>query len=290
MNAESRNNQSQENQVIESIVDYLNLKCGTNYKSDNPETRQLIRARLSEKYSFEDFRTVVDKKVNDWIGTDYAKYLRPQTLFGKNFDTYLNQPVATNQDEVDKWETASGSKTADNVKREEFASFAKAVNACYPKDSPLKNSYACEIWYRALQDIPVKTLNTALSLWVCNNKWSPTIADIRATSLKLSGDVVPDWGEAWNITQKAIRRFGSYRSREAIEALTATGNEVLVQTVKRLGFVNLCVSENVVADRANFRNVYETLQKSDKETKSLTPSLKRAIAQVSGKTSMLEEK
>lgn len=287
------NKQAQENHAIDLIVSYMNSKCGTKYKSDNAETRQLIRARLAEKYSIEDFQTVIDKKVLDWKNSEYAKYLRPQTLFGKNFDTYLNQPStgnATSNDEVSQWVAASSEADAvGKTSRAEFAVFIRAVNAFFQKDTPFKNSYACEVWFRALKDIPFKTLNTALSIWVCNNKWSPTIADIRAESMKLSGNNTPDWGEAWNTVQKAIRKYGSYRGKEAIKALENTGNEVLVQTVKRLGFINLCTSENVVADRANFRNVYEMLQKSDKELKALTPNIRNAIEEISREQKLLEE-
>lgn len=75
------------------IVDYLNKKAGTNYKPNTNVTKQKIIARLKEGYKVEDFVTVIDKKVNDWINTDYAKYLRPETLFGNKFESYLKAPV-----------------------------------------------------------------------------------------------------------------------------------------------------------------------------------------------------
>lgn len=43
--------------------------------------------------------------------------------------------------------------------------------------------------------------------------------------------------------------------------------------VKRLGFQNLCVSENITADRANFRMIYEQEQKAQKELRQLSPAL-----------------
>ena len=33
---------------------------------------------------------VIDIKTIDWKGTDYEKYLRPETLFGNKFESYLN--------------------------------------------------------------------------------------------------------------------------------------------------------------------------------------------------------
>jgi uncharacterized phage protein (TIGR02220 family) len=73
------------------IVDYLNLKADTKYKSSGKKTQDLIKARWNEKFTLEDFKTVIDKKVVEWKGSDMAKYLRPETLFGTKFESYLNQ-------------------------------------------------------------------------------------------------------------------------------------------------------------------------------------------------------
>jgi len=77
----------------DEIISYLNLKAGTAYKSKSKDTQQHINARLSEGYSIEDFKTVIDKKCAEWIGTEWEKFLRPKTLFGTKFESYLNQRV-----------------------------------------------------------------------------------------------------------------------------------------------------------------------------------------------------
>lgn len=78
------------NIYIHEIVDYLNTVCGTSYKASTDKTRKLINARLNEGFTVDDFKTVIDKKSKEWLGTDYAKYLRPETLFGTKFESYLN--------------------------------------------------------------------------------------------------------------------------------------------------------------------------------------------------------
>ena len=35
---------------------------------------------------------MIDKKCSEWLGTDMEQYLRPQTLFGTKFESYLNAP------------------------------------------------------------------------------------------------------------------------------------------------------------------------------------------------------
>ena len=77
-----------------AAVNYLNHKAGTNYKPTTKSTRRLIDARVAEGLTEADFKTVIDKKVAEWQGTDMAKYLRPETLFGAKFESYLNQSVS----------------------------------------------------------------------------------------------------------------------------------------------------------------------------------------------------
>ena len=82
---------------IKEIVGYLNAKLGTRYLPANEKTQRLITARFNEnkKYTVADFKEVIDKKVKEWKGTEMEKYLRPETLFGTKFESYLNQKEAT---------------------------------------------------------------------------------------------------------------------------------------------------------------------------------------------------
>lgn len=79
--------------LISNIVEYLNLVLGTNYRPTTKKTRDCIKARLNEKFTVDDFKTVIDKKAKEWKGTDMEIYLRPETLFGNKFEGYLNQTV-----------------------------------------------------------------------------------------------------------------------------------------------------------------------------------------------------
>lgn len=98
---ELNNNKSNTNELIikgnipyQEIVNHLNSMAGTNYRASSKKTRELIRARINEGYTLQDFQLVIDKKVREWINDNKMKvYLRPETLFGTKFEGYLNQPV-----------------------------------------------------------------------------------------------------------------------------------------------------------------------------------------------------
>ena len=79
---------------IKEIISYLNQKARTNYKPTTKATQKHINARLNEGYTVEDFKKVIDTKCSEWLNTDYSKYLRPETLFGNKFESYLNTSAA----------------------------------------------------------------------------------------------------------------------------------------------------------------------------------------------------
>lgn len=107
------------------IITYLNEKTGKKLRWDVKSNQKEIKARFNEGYTLDDFKTVIDKKYHEW-GRKPTKeelqrgvknmriYLRPKTLFGSNFDVYLNQeqtekmpakpPVSRNLNNFDRRE------------------------------------------------------------------------------------------------------------------------------------------------------------------------------------------
>jgi len=139
--------------------------------------------------------------------------------------------------------------------KKEFATFAMALKTYYPREALLPNSQAMELWYRELCDIPMDVAEAAMRKWVSTQKWSPSIAELRELATEIQHGKLPDWGEGWEQVQKAIRHYGYYRQKEAMASLDPFVKDI----VKRMGFNNLCLSDNVSADRANFRMLYEEL-------------------------------
>lgn len=85
------NNNTINNTIIVEIIDYLNDKTNSVFKSNNKATCKLINGRLEDGYTLEDFKSVIDEMKNRWTGTEYEQYLTPSTLFRpSNFEKYLN--------------------------------------------------------------------------------------------------------------------------------------------------------------------------------------------------------
>lgn len=79
------------------IIDYLNEKANTKYRSSGAKTKTLIRARVNDGFDLDDFKKVIDTKASQWLNDPkMKKFLRPETLFGTKFEGYLNE-VGINQ-------------------------------------------------------------------------------------------------------------------------------------------------------------------------------------------------
>jgi len=82
--------------VIKNIIEDINIVLSTKYKVSSKKTKDLIKARLNEGFTLEDFKTVHRKMLRAW-GADekMCKYLRPVTLYGPKFESYLNMKEPT---------------------------------------------------------------------------------------------------------------------------------------------------------------------------------------------------
>jgi uncharacterized phage protein (TIGR02220 family) len=77
----------------DKIISYLNEKGGTKFRAAS-SYRKLINKRIREGYVVDDFFKVVDNMVAAWLPDDTMRmYLRPQTLFGDKFQSYLDWRV-----------------------------------------------------------------------------------------------------------------------------------------------------------------------------------------------------
>lgn len=109
---EMKSNKADNTAAYTEIIEHLNMKAQTNYRPTTISTQYLIDYLLEEGFTVDDFRTVIDRKCVEWLGTDMAQYLRPQTLFGSKFESYLNTPPHNGN------ESRYGKKTAQDKPRD----------------------------------------------------------------------------------------------------------------------------------------------------------------------------
>lgn len=91
--------------AITEIVDYLNQATNKNFKASRKDTQSFINARIREGFTVDDFKAVIDGRVKAWANDPkMSEYLRPQTLFGTKFESYLNASKAKPKTDEEEWD------------------------------------------------------------------------------------------------------------------------------------------------------------------------------------------
>lgn len=175
----------------------------------------------------------------------------------------------------------NGRMESDGMTKEEFSKFAMALKTYYSREEKLLiNQQAMGLWYMQLQDLSYDVASAALNKWVATNKWSPSIADIRAYASNIAFGDVPDWGEAWELVLTSISKYGMYRQQEGI-AYIGERNRIALRCTDRIGYDTLCMSENISVERANFRMMYEQYALKETESRQLPEYLKNKMHEIS---------
>ncbi|WP_236875385.1 conserved phage C-terminal domain-containing protein [Clostridioides difficile] len=126
---EQKEEKTKDKEIYKRIVDYLNKTADKSFKSTTKKTISLIDARLKEGFTEEEFYKVIDNKVLNWLDDDKMNaYLRPETLFGNKFESYLNE---TPKKSLKGNESVKGKTKTNNNK---FANFDQTFNKYSEKE------------------------------------------------------------------------------------------------------------------------------------------------------------
>lgn len=152
----------------------------------------------------------------------------------------------------------------------EFATISMALKAAYPASNLMPDKQSKEVWYTMLSDLDYTVCMTAIKDIMSNNKYAPSISEIREKCTAMTSEPIKDYGEAWESVLRAIRLYGWPQELKALDSM----DEITRKCVKRIGFINICKSEYITADRANFRMIYETEAKRIKADNQLPTQIK----------------
>lgn len=149
--------------------------------------------------------------------------------------------------------------------RDDFKLLVKGMKAVYPQETFIPDSFAFDMWYEMLNDLEYQIAGLAIKSYMATGKFPPTIADIREKYVEVSQERDKSWDEAWGAVIMAIRKYGYPREEEALASLPERTRRV----IKRFGWQNLCASEKIEVERANFRDAYNIEAKRDKAADTL---------------------
>lgn len=136
------------------------------------------------------------------------------------------------------------------------------------------------LWLKMFGDMEYYIVEAAIEKYLSEGKFSPTIADIMTRIADITLPKEKTAIEAWGDVGMAIRKYGSYNEIKAMDSLTGVTKTV----VRSMGFRDLCLSENDMADRAHFLKVYDTLAARERENALMLPSTREVMRHIQNGT------
>ena len=181
--------------------------------------------------------------------------------------------------------------------REETIIILKKFKAAYRnfyKDMKKEEAYdMIDTWEMMFAEDDAKLVQLAIIKLIATESFPPDIAKIRDAMATITQGEQMTAGEAWQLVTEAISKFGWPRSDEA----TASLPPIVQEAVRNMGgIMELCRSENVIADRAHFIKIFEILAKREKDNAQLPNNLKlelkkaRESYQIEHNKNLLEDK
>lgn len=161
----------------------------------------------------------------------------------------------------------------------EFAVIAELLKRAYGAERVLPDKGMMDVWYGFLKDFDCPVMQAAATEYIATNKFPPTIAELREIATGVTARTPLPWDAAWGSVLKAIRQFGHYQELEALESM----DTVTRMIVRRMGFQNICLAENIETERANFRMAYENEAKFQRRENLLPGTLKNEKLELSKK-------
>lgn len=136
-----------------------------------------------------------------------------------------------------------------------------------------------QIYLRLLADIPADLLKAAALAHVTQSQFFPTVAELRDAGAALMERALglPNAYDAWNEVCRAITTHGHIRTPEFTHPLIKKAVDACG------GWRTLCMSENQIADRARFFQVYEVYQGRQQEEHRMLPEVAGMISTLAGR-------
>lgn len=160
--------------------------------------------------------------------------------------------------------------------REEFKVLVKGMKAIYSQPTFIPDQDAFNMWFALLGDLPYEVCSVAAQKYMLTNKFPPTVAELRELcSGVVNGDPLT-WGESWERALNAVRKYGSYNKMEALNSL----DSITRKCVESIGYMELCMSENIMVERAHYQKIFEVYSKREQTEKQMPLGLQEAITKL----------
>lgn len=162
------------------------------------------------------------------------------------------------------------------MEREQFKVLVKGMKAVYAQPTFIPDQDAFNMWFALMNDLSYEVCSIAIKKYMLTNKFPPTVAEIRELASGIVNGDPLTWGESWERALNAVRRYGSYNQKAALDSL----DPLTRKCVDSIGYMQLCMSENIMVERAHFQKIFEIYAKREQTEKQMPLALQQAISRL----------
>ena len=138
-----------------------------------------------------------------------------------------------------------------------------------------------EVYTRCLSDLPFEIAQAAVVSHIAQNKWFPTIAELRQAAAQLiPGNRAPTALEAWGEVMQQIADVGMYCGGDYRELIWT--HSAVERAVKSIGWRQLCLSGNIGVERAHFLKLYDAYTERQRQDAVQLPEVRKMLERPAG--------
>lgn len=161
--------------------------------------------------------------------------------------------------------------------REDTIRVLSILRTAYPRFyanmSKTEAENVIDLWSVMFSADDVESVKLALYKLISICEFPPSVAEMRKALAETQIGYMQDAGEAWGSVVNAIRAYGAARENEALGSMS----EMTRLAVKRMGWTNLCMSEDSMADRAHFLKIYGLIEDRQTQQRQMPLPLQEKI-------------
>lgn len=134
-----------------------------------------------------------------------------------------------------------------------------------------------KLYRQLIVDLPFEQTKVAVRHLLSTSTFFPAIAEIRNAVVGVVHGRKRPGGDAWGDVMKAMRRHGYTRAPGTDFQFD---DPLVARAVQAFGWQDLCGSDNVVADRARFIELYEGLEQNARAEAQVSPGVAMRALQI----------
>ncbi len=148
--------------------------------------------------------------------------------------------------------------------QQELLKALKYLGTAYNKEFTQEQA---SVWFDLFKDDDPKLFIMAIKRIVSKNKYIPSISEIKQEMAIISQPSLQlDPDEEWEKVLIALRKYGYYKPREALETLTPLTRHI----VRVIGWGRLCSSESIQWERKEFIELFKNKKDNAEEVAMLS--------------------